>query len=218
MPASPLIDPPIVDARELRLLCDQDGLSAILSGFRLARPDIFIHGSFDTTPASPPLSLAIPFDGQMVINYRIELDELAIDLPPSDKTFHGFPNPFTLASQEAALFSHILIDIAGNPATAWREEVVIDAWLRVKMLPLQTDGTLVFELTDAMVQIPGVMLPALVHIANHVLHSYLQAAVPQVRVPVGNMLKSDIAVIQLQDIGLGLNAVDVHADLQPPRS
>lgn len=215
--ATPSIDPPLAPSSDARLLVHQGVLSSVIRGLHASRPWLFIYGSFDIPKYGTkknPIELPAPNGGAVILlNYRIELAELEVDLAPSDLSVGGFANPFALASEEVAIYATVFLDVAGEPSTLWRDRVTVRAWIRCDLPPIH-QGIITFRLTDVRVEIDGMNNHPLANILNHIFHDYFGTIIPKFEFPIGNLLQSDMFKAELVSLHIDLNAADAKANLK----
>ncbi|HKQ49880.1 MAG TPA: hypothetical protein VJZ71_17535 [Phycisphaerae bacterium] len=215
MNGTPVTDPPVVLHGDARLLLHEDAIGAILHGLRIAHPKLFVFGSFDVPlgEVRPPISIPTPHNAPpVIVNYRVDISEVHVDLPPASADYHSFPNPHVLQNQEAALFSRIIIDLAGDPPSTWREQFALLVWMHTALTSL-TDEGIIFRLLRVALRIVNVQDLGILNACTHILNQYLASAVVAVRVPIGRVMNSKVFGATLDDIALQLNAGDVQVSI-----
>jgi len=211
MPNTPSVDPPIVTRDDARMLIHEAAFASVLAGMKKAFPQLFLYGSFNVPPSSQhdPISIPSPTGGvDVVINYRIDLDDFAVDLAPADITVGSFLDPFNLGPGNAAVYSQVTIDLAGNPVSAWQVRVTVQIWLECS-ISLGSDGWLNLQLLDASLHIDQVSNSSLIAALNHVVHDYLQTVLPQLRLPVTPLVTNQWMSISPTALLLQLDAADL---------
>jgi hypothetical protein len=211
MPNTPAVDPPIVTRDDARLLVHEAAFSAILAGMKKVLPQLFLYGSFNVDPIykREPIHIPNPTGGSdILLNYRVDFDNFAIDIAPSDITVGSFPDPFNLDPGTIALHAQITIDLAGNPVSAWQARVSIQVWLKCKM-SFGSDGWLTFELLDAMIRIDQLMNTGLIAALNNIIHDYLHTVILQLRLPITPLASNQWISISPTALLLQLDAADL---------
>lgn len=210
----PSIDPPIVTNGNLRLLLDEDAGTAVLRGLRLAIPTLFTFGSFDVPgDAMDPIEIELPTGGNMYFNYRVDLTKPAFDFHPTNKTIEGFPNPFTLQADQLGVFVSIVVTVSSHPIGGWREDLIVNTWLKGQFLPPDDAGQIRLRLLDAKVRIADITNVTVGNILNHIVSEYLSGSVEQFTFPIGGIFGGGIFKIITRSWTTHHDALDAHADV-----
>jgi hypothetical protein len=159
-----------------------------------------------------PLRIAKPGGGTLELNYRVEIPDIACDLPPTDVTVNNFPNPFGLTAQQLAVYLRLSCTIASRPPTTWLETLTIDSWIQCQLLPL-ADDVLSFEIRQLQVLVEDLASAPLINILNNVLNALLAGMIVELKFPLGGLATGTIFSIDITDITLASNAIDVHLEV-----
>jgi hypothetical protein len=189
----------------------ENAIGAIISGYKIAKPDLFVVGSFNVPSPKPPIDVPKPGGGTTAIEYRFEITKFGCDVSPADQTFDAFADPFALASQQIGIYVSVALDLAGSAPQNWAERIILMIWVEVQANPIQHD-ILTFSIKDTRVAIDQVQNAALLSIFSHLLTDYLSTVISDIKVPV-NFPLGQLGSLTATTVTLGLDALDVQAQL-----
>jgi hypothetical protein len=208
---TPSLNPPLVTVGSARLLVHENAIGAVISGFKTARPDLFLVGSFNVPDPKPPINLPKPGGGASVLDYRFEITDFGFDISPADQVINGFADPFTLSSQQVAVYLGVAIDLAGSIPQKWSERLVLMIWVNAQLNAIQDDA-LTFSILDARVALDQVNNVALLSIFSHLLVDFLSTTIGALKIPI-KFPMGQLGTIAATAVTLGLDALDVQAVL-----
>jgi hypothetical protein len=211
MSNTPSLTPPLVTSGSARLLLHENVLGALFVGYKRAQPDIFRSGSMDVSVPNPPIAISKPGGGTAYLDYRVELVSFGFDIVPADQTFDGFVDPFSLSSNQVALYASIIADFRGKVPVDWSDRITVRAWLQCQLG--WTEGDVSFSLEAVRVSIDQLENSSLLHIINMVLSDVLDAFVVHIKIPT-SMPLGELGRLSITSLQLHLNSIDCSANLE----